>query len=146
MAMAVGTSLLVIALQSAAGFAGYLGHVAIDWKLAGIVTASAVVGSVLGGKFAGRVSQQRLRVGFAWFVIAMGLFMVARQVPEVAGVRPNWALLTSGALPYALLLLSTPAAYFLGRTRGAKRGGPSSGSLLGDTPHSVPPPSFGTKG
>lgn len=77
---AVGTSLFVIALQSFAGFAGHIGHVELDWTLAGIVTAAAVLGTT-GGAFFGRaVSADALRRGFAWLVLAMGLFMVGRQV------------------------------------------------------------------
>jgi uncharacterized protein len=82
---AVGTSLLVIALKSAAGFVGYLGHVEIDWSLAGVVSASAVVGSLLGSRLAGRIPQDVLRRGFAWFVLVMGAVMVAGQAPEVFG-------------------------------------------------------------
>jgi uncharacterized protein len=85
MRAAVGTSLVVIALKSFAGFGGYLGHVAIDWSLAAIVSAAAVVGSVAGGRLAAKVPQDMLRRGFAWFVVVMGLFMLASQAPEVFG-------------------------------------------------------------
>jgi uncharacterized protein len=87
MRAAIGTSLVVIALKSFAGFGGYLGHVQIDWSLAAIVSASAVVGSVIGGRLAGRVAQDTLRRGFAWFVIVMGVFMLVQQAPEVLGFR-----------------------------------------------------------
>ena len=42
MPVAVGTSLVVIAMKSFAGFAGHLSSVQIDWRLAGLVTAAAV--------------------------------------------------------------------------------------------------------
>lgn len=81
MATAVGTSLVVISMKSFAGFAGYLGHVDIDWALSGMVSAAAVTGSLVGGRLAGKVNQDTLRQAFAWFVVLMGLFMIGRQLP-----------------------------------------------------------------
>jgi len=80
MAIAVGTSLLVIAMQSLAGFAGYLGHVAIDLRLAGLVVGAAIVGILIGGQLAGHVPQQALRKAFGWFVLAMAIFLVGKQI------------------------------------------------------------------
>ena len=60
MADAVGTSLLVIAVQSTAGLAGHLHSVRVDWPLTLILTATAVAGSVLGARLVGRVPQRAL--------------------------------------------------------------------------------------
>jgi uncharacterized membrane protein YedE/YeeE len=68
-------------MKSFAGFAGYLGHVDIDWALAGMVSGAAVAGSLVGGRLAGKVNQDTLRQAFAWFVVLMGLFMIGRQLP-----------------------------------------------------------------
>ncbi|MFI5836114.1 sulfite exporter TauE/SafE family protein [Micromonospora sp. NPDC051300] len=86
MPVAVGTSLVVIAMKSFAGLAGYLSSVQIDWRLAGAVTAAAIVGSLLGGRLAGRVPEEVLRKAFGWFVVVMGVFVLARQLPPVAGL------------------------------------------------------------
>lgn len=77
MSVAVGTSLLVIAMKSFAGLAGYLASVQIDWSLALAVTAAAVVGSIVGGVLAGKVPQAALRKGFGWFVLVMGVVVLA---------------------------------------------------------------------
>jgi uncharacterized protein len=77
---AAATSLLVIALNSAAGLLGHLGHTAIDWQLALFVTLSAIAGSAVGARLAGRVPETSLRHGFAWFVLAMALFVVGQQL------------------------------------------------------------------
>lgn len=82
MRAAVATSLLVIALKSFAGFAGYAGHVAVDWQLAAMVTSAAVVGSVAGSLLSVRIPQRTLKRGFAWFVVAMALFVVVEQMPS----------------------------------------------------------------
>lgn len=78
---AIGTSLLVIALQSFAGFAGHITHVDLAWTLVLVITATAFVGSLIGAKLGAKVSPHGLRKGFAWLVIAMGLFMFAKQLP-----------------------------------------------------------------
>jgi hypothetical protein len=80
MSTAVGTSLLVIAMKSAAGLAGYLGHVALDWPLALLVTAAAIAGSVGGGRLAGAIPQESLRRGFGWFVVTMAIFILSKQL------------------------------------------------------------------
>jgi uncharacterized membrane protein YfcA len=94
---AIGTSLLVIALNSFAGFAGYHGHVAIDWQLALSISAAAVAGSFGGALLASRLSAQTLRHGFGWFMIAMAFFILAREVPPLLGWAANlgWAALGS---------------------------------------------------
>jgi uncharacterized protein len=78
---AIGTSLLVIALQSFAGFAGHASHVELDWTLLGTVTGAAIGGTVLGTWIGRRMSPRALRRGFAWLVLVMGLVVVAREAP-----------------------------------------------------------------
>ncbi len=85
MSVAVGTSLVVIAMKSFAGLAGYLTTVTLDWPLVLGVTAAAVVGSLVGGRLAGRVPEAALRQGFGWFVLVMGGFVLVQQ-------GPSWAL------------------------------------------------------
>ncbi|BCJ75201.1 hypothetical protein CS0771_47450 [Catellatospora sp. IY07-71] len=80
MPTAVGTSLLVIAMKSAAGLAGYLHSVTIDWRLTAAVTAVAVTGSLVGGRLAGRLRPDLLRQAFGWFVIVMGAGVLAGQL------------------------------------------------------------------
>ncbi|TLS42665.1 sulfite exporter TauE/SafE family protein [Streptomyces montanus] len=91
MTVAVGTSLLVISMKSFAGLAGYLASVHIDWGFAALVTATAVVGSLIGGRFAGRIPQDALRKSFGWFVAVMGVSVLGRQISS--GLRHT--LLTS---------------------------------------------------
>ncbi|MEU1845382.1 sulfite exporter TauE/SafE family protein [Micromonospora sediminicola] len=94
MPVAVGTSLVVIAMKSFAGLAGYLSSVQIDWGLAAAVTAAAIVGSLLGGRLAGRIPADVLRTSFGWFVVVMGVFVLAQQL------SPAWGLAV-GALAAA---------------------------------------------
>lgn len=80
MTAAVGTSLLVIAMKSAAGFSGYLVSVQIDWPLVLGFTAVAVVGAQIGFRLCSRVPEALLRTVFGWFVLAMGVFIVVQEV------------------------------------------------------------------
>jgi uncharacterized membrane protein YfcA len=94
MSVAVGTSLVVIAMKSFAGFAGYLTTVPIDWGLTLAVTAAAVAGALVGARLVARVPQDALRRIFGWFVLVMGTFVLAQQAPE----QIRWiALATLGA-------------------------------------------------
>lgn len=81
---AIGTSLFVIAVQSFAGFTGHANHVALDWSLIAVVTVPAVVGTVVGAFAGNKVPADILRRGFAWLVVAMGLFVIAKQASVVA--------------------------------------------------------------
>jgi uncharacterized protein len=102
MATAVGTSLLVIAMKSSAGLLGYLASTPIDWELAGLVTAAAVVGSVAGGRLAGRIPEDRLRRAFGWFVLTMAVFVLVQELPDdvrsaLFGSPVTWATLAAVA-------------------------------------------------
>lgn len=72
----VGTSLLVIAMNSFAGFAGYLGKAEIPWGLMSLFTTLAVAGSFSGAYLVRFVPQHALKRGFAVFLIAMALFIL----------------------------------------------------------------------
>lgn len=76
MKQAVGTSLLVIAMKSGAGFYGYLGQVDVDWGFMAGFSAVAIVGT-LGGTYLVRfVSQARLQRAFAVFLLVMGSWIL----------------------------------------------------------------------
>jgi hypothetical protein len=100
---AVGTSLMVIAMKSFAAFGGYVTAVPVDWTLALAVTGAAVVGSFGGAALAGRVPQQALRKGFAWFVVVTAVFILVQEIPKVLGLSSSdtayWILLAALIVP-----------------------------------------------
>ena len=120
MDIAVATSLLVIAMKSLAGFAGFAGHTPIDWSLALAVSAAAVLGSVAGSGLSSRIRPEALQRGFGWFVLAMAFFMLAQELPLVLGGAPNLPLslvaAAAGAGSFAIL-----RALLRRRTRPAAR-------------------------
>lgn len=76
---AVGTSLLVIAMNSFVGFAGYLNQVEVQWAFMGAFTAVAIVGILIGTHLVQFVSQSALKRGFAIFLLFMSLFILYMQ-------------------------------------------------------------------
>ncbi|MGK0716302.1 sulfite exporter TauE/SafE family protein [Leucobacter sp. W1153] len=87
-AVAIGTSLLVIAMKSTAGLSGYLFSVQLDWPLVLSFTGIAIVGSLLGAKLAGRIPEQALRKGFGYFVLVVGLFVLVKEIPPLITGTP----------------------------------------------------------
>jgi uncharacterized membrane protein YfcA len=77
---AVGTSLGVIALNSAAGFAGYLGKVEVDYATMAGFTALAIAGVGLGSALGRRVSPGSLRKGFAVLLVVVGAAILLRSL------------------------------------------------------------------
>jgi len=77
---AVGTSLLIIALNSLIGFTGDLGHVAIDWKFLISITLIAVAGIFVGGFLAKKIDGEKLKKAFGWFVMAMGIYILVKEI------------------------------------------------------------------
>lgn len=80
MKQAVGTSLLIIAAKSLFGFLGDLGQREIDWQLLLIVTALAIGGIFIGDKVSKKVDGNKLKKGFGYFVMVMGLYILIQQI------------------------------------------------------------------
>jgi uncharacterized membrane protein YfcA len=80
MRVAVGTSLMIIALQSLLGFAGDLARgISPDWTLLVTVAAIATAGIAAGSALAHKIKEQRLKTAFGWFVLAMGTSILLEQ-------------------------------------------------------------------
>jgi uncharacterized protein len=77
---AVGTSLLIIALNSLIGFTGDLGHVAIDWEFLISITLIAVAGIFVGGFLAKKIEGEKLKKAFGWFVLVMGIYILVKEI------------------------------------------------------------------
>ena len=81
MKQAVGTSLLIIAAKSLIGFTGDISnHVAINWTLLLTLTALAIVGIFIGDRLSKKIDGNSLKKGFGWFILCMGLYIIAQQL------------------------------------------------------------------
>jgi len=88
---AVATSLVIIALKSYSGFYKYMDvletqNLELDWRTLIIVTGLGIVGSFAGAKIANRMQQDKLKRGFGYFLIVMGIYILARSAPEALGL------------------------------------------------------------
>lgn len=79
MKQAIGTSLLIISFNSAAGFLGYLGHVSLDWKLMGSFIVAASAGTIPGAYLAQYVPAQRLQKLFGYFLLAIATLVLVQN-------------------------------------------------------------------
>jgi uncharacterized membrane protein YfcA len=89
MKQAVGTSLLVIAMNSASGFAGYFGAVDVPWGFLAAFTSVAIVGIVVGTYLVPFVSAAALKRGFAVFLLAVGALMLYQKRGAFTDVAPR---------------------------------------------------------
>jgi uncharacterized membrane protein YfcA len=80
MKQAIGTSLLIIAAKSLIGFLGDLGHQVIDWKFLLTVTALAIAGIFIGNWLNHKISGEKLKKVFGWFVLVMGLYIITKEL------------------------------------------------------------------
>lgn len=81
-AVAVGTSLLVIAVNSSAGFFTQIASVAIHWPTVLTFTALAIGGSFIGMAISRRLRPAVLRAGFGVLVLGVGITMLATVIVQ----------------------------------------------------------------
>jgi uncharacterized protein len=82
MRQAIGTSLLVIAMNSLAGVLGHLGD-AIDLGVVLLFAAAGIAGTIVGARLSSKVDPNRLRQVFAVFVIGLAVFVLYDNVSKV---------------------------------------------------------------
>jgi uncharacterized membrane protein YfcA len=90
---AVATSLVIIALKSYSGFYKYLDvlgehDLRLDWPVLWLITVLGIAGSIVGSRLARRVHQDRLKRWFGYFLVVMGIYILARSLPGALGFQP----------------------------------------------------------
>lgn len=83
MTEAVATSLVVIALNSAAGLLGHVWYGSVDWQLAGSLTAAALLGGVLTIPLARRLNSMMLQQAFAGMLLLIGAGMLIETLHRI---------------------------------------------------------------
>lgn len=79
---AIGTSLMIIAIKSLFGFIGDLQNIniIIDWLLLGGFTFLSIIGISIGLYFNKFIEGNKLKKGFGWFVLIMGVCIVLNEI------------------------------------------------------------------
>ncbi|WP_298223917.1 sulfite exporter TauE/SafE family protein [Flavobacterium sp.] len=81
MKQAVGTSLFIIFINSLIGFAGdMIGGISIDFRLLFTVTAIAILGMLIGTQLSKKIDGAKLKPVFGWFVLLMGIYIIAKEI------------------------------------------------------------------
>ncbi|MDT0689242.1 sulfite exporter TauE/SafE family protein [Salegentibacter sp. F188] len=80
MKKAVATSLLIIAVKSLIGFLGDVQNLEIDWVFLLIFTGLSILGIFLGGYLNKFIDGEKLKKGFGWFVLVMGIYIIWKEM------------------------------------------------------------------
>jgi uncharacterized protein len=75
---AVGTSLVVIAINVAAALAAHLRFAGIDVGVTALFILGGAAGTIMGSRLSGRIDEERLRHGFAAMIVLVALYILAR--------------------------------------------------------------------
>jgi uncharacterized membrane protein YfcA len=80
MKKAIGTSLMIIAMNALSGFIGDLFHQSFNWWLLLPVTAIAIAGTFIGRKMGETIPGEKLKKGFGWFVLVIGVYIIIHEL------------------------------------------------------------------
>ena len=80
MKKAIGTSLLIIALNSLVGFIADTGHYETQWSFLLMISALAIAGVLTGGLLGKKIDGNKLKKGFGWFVLIMGIYIIVKEL------------------------------------------------------------------
>jgi uncharacterized membrane protein YfcA len=81
MKQAVGTSLLIIFINSSIGFAGDLYiNTPIDYPFLLIISSIAFVGMLVGTQISKQIDGSKLKPIFGWFILIMGLYIITKEI------------------------------------------------------------------
>jgi hypothetical protein len=77
---AIGTSLVIITLNSLIGFADDVTHHEMNWPLLLKITAISVIGVLIGSVIGQKIDGGFLKKGFGWFVLLMGIYILLHEL------------------------------------------------------------------
>jgi uncharacterized protein len=80
MKTAVGTSLLIIAINSLLGFLFSLKQFEYNWTILILFTILSIIGLFIGSKLSDKIPGSSLKKGFGWFVLVMGIYIIIKEI------------------------------------------------------------------
>lgn len=81
MKQAVGTSLLIIFINSLIGFGGdVLAGVRVNYHLLLAIVTIAIAGMLIGTAVSKKIDGAKLKPAFGWFVLVMGLYIITKEL------------------------------------------------------------------
>lgn len=83
MTTAVGTSLVIVVVNSVGGFLSHLGNLDVDWALTGAFAGAAMVASYIAGRVGRSLPEKVLKRGFAGLVFVVASYVVIRVFLDI---------------------------------------------------------------
>jgi len=80
MKQAIGTSLLIIALNSLVGFLGDIGSYRFNWAMLMGIAVIAIAGIFMGGWLNNKIDSFKLKKAFGWFVLITGVYIIIKEL------------------------------------------------------------------
>ena len=80
MKTAIGTSLVIIAINSIFGFLFSLKQTPLDWKILLLFTGLAIIGIYLGSLWAEKIPGRILKKLFGWFILLMAIYILIKEL------------------------------------------------------------------
>ncbi|ELB87943.1 hypothetical protein Rwratislav_37277 [Rhodococcus wratislaviensis IFP 2016] len=80
MPVAIGTSLVIIVANSAAGLISHLSGASIDWAITAAFAGTAIAGSLVASHFGTRVDTDRLQRWFAYLVFVVAAYVLVDTI------------------------------------------------------------------
>ncbi|MBW8523789.1 sulfite exporter TauE/SafE family protein [Chryseobacterium chendengshani] len=80
MKVAIGTSLVIISLNSLVGFFSSMNSVRIEWHLLATISAVAILGIIIGSQISKKIDGKKLKPAFGWFVLIMGIYILIKEL------------------------------------------------------------------
>lgn len=80
MKTAIGTSLLIIAINSLLGFLFSLKQFEYNWTILILFTLLSIIGLFIGSKLSDKIPGASLKKGFGWFVLVMGIYIIIKEL------------------------------------------------------------------
>lgn len=77
---AVGTSLVIISINSLIGFTGDIQTIKIEWLFLLSFSGITIIGILLGGLLSKYISGKKLKKGFGWFTLLMALYILFKEI------------------------------------------------------------------
>ncbi len=80
MKKAVGTSLIIVTINSLIGFGGDLQTIKVEWLFLLSFSAITIVGILIGGLLSKFISGKKLKKGFGWFTFLMAIYIFYKEI------------------------------------------------------------------
>lgn len=80
MKVAVGTSLVIISLNSLIGYFSSMKNVHINWSFLGTISGISIIGILIGIELSKKINGKKLKPAFGYFILVMGIYIIMKEV------------------------------------------------------------------